>query len=118
MSIAVIEPPNVPAQYRAAIIDIATTGSRPRVNGKSSATAMVELSPGSAPIMTPISTERKISTKLVGVKIRLTPVRIASRFKGLSSSKNMADDTRQKIHFKHDRKEPHHHGRENYDIRD
>ena len=61
INIAVIEPPKVPAQYNAAIIEIEATGSRLIVNGINNAIAIGELKPGSAPTKTPINTPPKIS---------------------------------------------------------
>ena len=58
--IAVIDPPKVPAQYSAAIIAIAATGSREIVKGIRSAIAIGELKPGKAPTKTPINTPDKI----------------------------------------------------------
>ena len=63
INIAVMEPPKVPAQYRAAIIEIDATGSRLIVNGISKAIAIGELSPGKAPTNTPIKTPPKIKAK-------------------------------------------------------
>ena len=60
IKIAVIEPPNVPAQYRAANIAIAGIGSSCNVNGVKSAIAIGELNPGSAPTSTPIRTPSEI----------------------------------------------------------
>ena len=56
-----IEPPNVPAQYKAAIIEIDATGSRLIVNGINNAIAIGELKPGRAPTKTPIKTPPNIS---------------------------------------------------------
>ena len=61
-----MEPPKVPAQYRAAIMAMAGTGSREMVKGSSSATAMGELSPGSAPTRIPTNTPMKMSRMLKG----------------------------------------------------
>ena len=58
--IAVIDPPKVPAQYSAAIIAIAATGSREIVKGIRRAIAIGELKPGKAPTKTPINTPDKI----------------------------------------------------------
>ena len=63
INIAVMEPPKVPAQYRAAIIEIDATGSKLIVNGISKAMAIGELSPGKAPTSTPIKTPPKIKAK-------------------------------------------------------
>jgi hypothetical protein len=60
IKIAVIDPPNVPAQYNAAIIDIAATGSKEIVNGINKAIAIGELKPGKAPTKTPIKTPERI----------------------------------------------------------
>ena len=53
ISTAVMEPPNVPAQYNADNSAIAGTGSKYRENGSSSATPMDDDRPGSAPMITP-----------------------------------------------------------------
>ena len=68
-----IEPPKVPAQYSAAIMQIAGTGSRVMVNGNSSATAIGELRPGKAPTMTPITTPPKIRAMLDGSRTSKRP---------------------------------------------
>ena len=60
IKIAVIDPPKVPAQYNAAIIDIAATGSNEMVNGINKAIAIGELKPGKAPTKTPIKTPARI----------------------------------------------------------
>ena len=78
MSIAVIDPPNVPAQYRAAIIAIAATGSNVMVNGINNAIAMGELNPGRAPTNTPINTPPKIRIIFSNSKIRDKPLTISS----------------------------------------
>ena len=62
INIAVIEPPKVPAQYNAAIIAIAATGSKEIVKGIRSAIAIGELKPGKAPTKTPIKTPDKIKS--------------------------------------------------------
>ena len=64
ISIAVIDPPKVPAQYNAAIIDIDATGSRLIVNGINKAIAIGELNPGKAPTNTPTKTPPKINKRL------------------------------------------------------
>src|SRR5918996_9732 len=72
---------------------MASAGSRPIVNGSSRATAMVELSPGSAPITTP----RKISAMLSGSKIRPMPARMASASTGVSSTEQRPGDSRDEV---------------------
>ena len=76
--IAVIDPPKVPAQYKAAIIAIAATGSRVMVNGINKAIAIGELKPGRAPTKTPIKTPPKIKTIFSNSKIRDNPLIISS----------------------------------------
>ena len=62
INIAGIEPPKVPAQYKAAIIAIAATGSKEIVKGIRRAIAIGELKPGKAPTKTPIKTPDKIKS--------------------------------------------------------
>ena len=78
IKIAVIEPPNVPAQYSAAIIQIDATGSRLIVNGNNNAIAIGELNPGSAPTKTPISTPPKISKIFSSSNINKMPLTTSS----------------------------------------
>ena len=53
MSIAVMEPPYMPPQYIAMSRTIAVTGSIVKVSGSASATPIVAVRPGSAPMMIP-----------------------------------------------------------------
>ena len=69
MSIAVIDPPNVPPQYKAAIAAIAWLGSRYIVKGNSKAIAIPELKPGKAPIRTPVIVEPNIKAKVFASNI-------------------------------------------------
>ena len=70
INIAVIDPPNVPPQYNAAIAAIAWLGSKYIVNGNNNAMAIPELNPGRAPINTPTIVDPSIKPNVVGFKIK------------------------------------------------
>ena len=78
INIAVIDPPKVPAQYKAAIIAIAATGSNVMVNGINKAIAIGELKPGRAPTKTPMNTPPQIKIIFSSSKIKDKPLTISS----------------------------------------
>ena len=80
INIAVMDPPKVPAQYKAAIIEIAATGSREIVKGINKAIAIGELRPGNAPTKTPIKTPDNIKIIFSNSNNRPKPFATSSNF--------------------------------------